>query len=196
MAGALTPLFAVAALVLAVAGVAKLRAPRGAVQALGAGRLKVRAGTVRGFAAGECVLGLWCLLAPGPAAAGLLAAVYATFAALTLMLARRHAACGCFGERDAPASPLRALLSGVFAAVALFSAAWVPHGAGWLVAHGAVTLAIGIAGCAYGVVVAYTELPAAWSAWSVRSVRSASNVSSVSSVSSGRRGGRGGRGGR
>jgi len=35
---------------------------------------------------------------------------------LALLLARRRAACGCFGEGDFPASPVQALLSAVLAA--------------------------------------------------------------------------------
>jgi hypothetical protein len=168
MSAALTAPFAVAALVLCVAGVAKLRSPRGAAQALAVGGFRVPVPAVRVFAAGELALGAWSLLVPGRLNAAVLACTYAGFAGLSALLARRHAACGCFGDHDAPATALQSLLSGMLAAVALLAAIWTPHGLGWIGGHDTVVLAIGIAGCAYGIVVAYTELPRAWSAWSPR----------------------------
>jgi hypothetical protein len=51
-------------------------------------------------------------------------------------------------------------------AVAAVASARAPHGLAWLVARP--VLLIGIAGAAYAVVLAYTELPILWSAWSGR----------------------------
>lgn len=157
MADALTVAHAVAALVLCAAGVAKLRSPRTAATALG-----VPPGLIRGFSIYEVALGTgalgWTVLSP------LLALTYAGLAALTLVLARRTQSCGCFGEGDASASSVQSLLS---LGLALVSAG-PAHGIGWLVdrAPGTVlVLVIGVAGAAYGIVVAYSQLAPAWRAW-------------------------------
>ena len=158
MADALTAPHAVAALVLCAAGVAKLRSPRTAATALG-----VRAAVIRAFSVYELALGAgalgWTVLSP------LLALTFAGLAALTFVLARRARACGCFGEGDAPASVAQSVLSLGLAVVSVCSA----HGAGWLVHRApgsAAVLVLGVAAAAYGTVVAYAEIPAAWRAWS------------------------------
>jgi hypothetical protein len=87
---------------------------------------------------------------------------------LALLLARRRAACGCFGEDDFPASRAQALLSAVLAVASAAAAVWPPHGLLDRPAGQAVVLMIGIAASAYATVLAYTQLPAAWSAWSAR----------------------------
>ncbi len=159
MADALTVPHAVAAIVLCVAGVAKLRAPRTAAAALG-----VPAGLIRAFAVYEVALGAgalaWSALSPP------LALTYLGLAALTLVLGRRVQACGCFGEGDAPASPVQSAISVLLALAAVAPA----HGAGWLLARppaSAAVLVAGIAAAAYAIVVAYAELPPAWRAWSL-----------------------------
>jgi hypothetical protein len=166
---ALTPLYATAAIVLAVAGAAKLRAPAGAVQALH--KLGVPAGSaaVRAIAGAELVLATVCLVRPSAVSAALLALVYAGFAGISTMLARSHASCGCFGENDAPASVIQSVLSAVIALALLAAAFAPPHGIGWLLGRApasALALAVGIAGSAYAIVLAYRELPQAWNAWS------------------------------
>jgi hypothetical protein len=159
MAGALTPPFALAAIVLCVAGVAKLRSPAGAAAAV-----SVRPSLIRVFALLELGLGGWAIAAPSRLSASLLAALYTCFAALAVFLARRHIPCGCFGEQDRPASGLQALLSAGLAAVAAVAAVRPPHGIGWLFARSPV-LWLALAGAAYATVLVYTALPAAWSAW-------------------------------
>jgi hypothetical protein len=168
VADVLTAPFAVAALVLIVAGVAKLRAPQVAVQALR--QLSLPGGTamIRAFAALEVALGLWALMSPGGVGAIALACCYAVFAALGALLASRSGACGCFGEGDFPASGLQAVISGVLAAACAAGAAWAPHGILDRPAGEVAVLGLGIAAAAYAVVLAYTQLPAAWSAWSAR----------------------------
>lgn len=168
MASALTAPFAAAALLLWVAALAKLRSPRVAATALSILALPSSALLIRGLAVGELALGAWCLLSPGGASAGVLAAAYGAFAILTLLLARRRAACGCFGEHDAPASVFQSLMSATFALVAVLAAVHAPHGIGWIAAHDGFVLAIGITGAAYAAAVVYVELPRAWSAWSGR----------------------------
>ena len=104
MQDVLTAPLAVAALVLVVAGVAKLRAPAPAVAALRELGLPAAAPAIRAFAVGEIALGIWALATPTSIAAIALACCYAAFAGLALLLASRRAACGCFGEGDFPAS--------------------------------------------------------------------------------------------
>jgi hypothetical protein len=165
---ALTPPFAVAAVVLCVAGLTKLRSPAGAVRALDEIRLPVPAAFVRAFAVAEVGLAAWCVIRPGVVPAAVLASVYAGFAVLALLFARQRTSCGCFGEHEAPASSAHSCMSAALAAVVAASAIWPAHGASWLLARSAgtaVALSIGIAGAAYATVLIYTELPLAWSAW-------------------------------
>jgi hypothetical protein len=165
----LTAPFAAAALVLCVAGVAKVRSPAGAVRALEvAGVPGGSAALVCAFAVLEVALGAASIAAPSALTAGLLACVYGGFAALSLRLARRRAACGCFGGDDVPASAWQSALSGVLAVVGVAAALAPPAGLGWLLGRSpgyAIVFAAGVAGCAYGAVVAYTEIPRAWGAW-------------------------------
>jgi hypothetical protein len=171
MRSALTPPLIAAACVLCVAGAAKLRYPGGAARALAGIGMPVGAYFVRGFAAFELVLGARCMVAPSSASAAALAGVYAMFAGLTLLLARRRAACGCFGDDHAPASALQSLLSATLALIAALAAIVPPFGVGWVLAGDpwfVAVLVVGSAGAVYGTVVAYTELPRAWSAWSAR----------------------------
>jgi hypothetical protein len=157
---ALTAPFAVAALVLAVAGAAKLRAPWGAAGALGWDpRL------IRSIALGELALGLAALLTPQRALAAGVAIVYLVFAGLSYRLARRSVGCGCFGAAETAASPLQSILSMVVALVCASAAVWPPHAVLSRPAVQAVVLVVGIAGAAYGVVLAYIELPSAWRAF-------------------------------
>jgi hypothetical protein len=163
--------FLVASAVLCVAGVAKLRAPAGAVRALAAAGFVARPWMIRGFALAEIALGAWAALEPTRADAAALVALYLAFSGLSLVLARRRAACGCFGEGDAPASPLQALLSAALATIAMLAAASPPHGVAWLVgqqAWFAAIMLIAAGGAAYATVAAYTDLPLAWGAWSAR----------------------------
>ncbi len=157
MADALTVPHAVAAIVLCVAGIAKLRSPGTAATALG-----VPPGLVRAFSVYELALGAgalaWTVLSP------LLALTYLGLAGLTAVLARRAQSCGCFGEGDAPASVVQSVLS---VALALASVA-AAHDIGWLFARppgSAAVLAMGIVAAVYGTVVAYSEIPLAWRAW-------------------------------
>jgi hypothetical protein len=168
MADVLMAPFAVAALVLIVAGVAKPRAPAPAAAAMRELGLPTAALATRLFAAFEIALGIWALATPTSVAAIALACCYAAFAGLALLLASRRAACGCFGEGDFPASRAQALLSAVLAVASAAAAVWPPHGLLDRPAGQAVVLVIGIAAAAYATVLAYTQLPAAWSAWSAR----------------------------
>lgn len=154
----------VAALVLGVAGAAKLRAPDAAARAVGAGRWLVRL-----LAIGELALGALALAVGGPLLIAIMAVLYAGFAILTLRLARAGKACGCFGAPQSPASPLQSALSGALAVVCLLAAIGGARSLGWILERspGVVTvLGLGTAGAVYGVVLAYSELPQLWRAWS------------------------------
>jgi hypothetical protein len=172
MAAILTAPIAVAALVLAVAGAAKLRSPGGAARALAAAGVSVPGAAVRIVAGAELALAALVLLAPGRAACALLTAMYAALALVAGTLARRGAACGCFGGGDdAPATAAHVWLSAALALVAGAGIAWPAHGIGWLFTGRpgvAAPLALGIVGAAYAAVLLYTELPSAWSAWRPR----------------------------
>ena len=171
MAAVLTAPIAVAAIVLGIAGVAKLRSPSAAKRALAAAGVSVPEGAVRTLASGELALATLVLLAPGRAASGLLAAIYVLLALVARTLARREAAWGCFGAEDAPTTAAHVWLSLALALVAVAGVAAAPHGIAWLLTGppGVIgPLALGIAGAAYATVLAYTELPAAWSAWRPR----------------------------
>ena len=167
MSAALAPPFMVAALLLCVAGLAKLRAPAVAAAALGA-----PGWTIRGLAAGEVALGVACVVDPGRGLAVALAVVYAVFAAVAAILRRRRVACGCFGDDDfLPVSRAHVLASELLCAVAVAAALASPRGLTWLVGRPvgvAVVLAVGVAGAVYGTVLLYTTVPGAWEAWSAK----------------------------
>ena len=164
MGSALAIPLLVAALVLCVAGAAKLRAPDPAARAVGADRRLVRL-----FAAGELGLGGVVLAAGGPLPAAIMAALYAGFAVLTLRLARTGESCGCFGAEQSPASRLQSALSATLAAVCLLAALGGARSLDWILGRspGIVTvLGLGTAGAVYGIVLAYSELPQLWRSWS------------------------------
>ncbi len=171
MGGALSGPLLAAAGVLLVSGLAKLRGPGPATQALAAAGLPARAGLIRLLGAGETVAGAAALLAPGRPSAALLALAYTGLAAAALILARRQAACGCFGESDTPASGAQAAMNTVLAVLAALAIAWPAHGLAWVLARSPFSAAVLLAGllaAVYGAVTAYTQLPAAWGAWSGR----------------------------
>ena len=169
MAEAVTPPFAVAAIVLCVAAVAKLRSPGTAADALAVLGAPAGVALVRAIALGELALGCWCIAAPSRIGAALIALAYGGFAGLGLALARRHASCGCFGAGESRATPAQAALSAALMVVAITATISISHGLPWIVQRGApsaAVLLIAVVAAAYATVLAYTELPAAWGAWS------------------------------
>lgn len=66
---------------------------------------------------------------------------------------------------------MHCLLSLALATVALAGVLWEPHGILWMISRPVGVdgvLAVGVTGAVYAVVLAFTELPGAWSAWSPR----------------------------
>jgi hypothetical protein len=171
VAEALSGPFVIAALTLCVAGVAKLRSPALALNTLRAAHLPGGTGVIRIFALVELTLGIMAALSPGTVPAATLACLYAGFAALALVLHRRGAACGCFGDARTPASPSQSAISAALAALCAVAAVSHPPGVTWILNRSpaiATCLMIGIAGAVFATVVAYSELPAAWRAWDGR----------------------------
>jgi hypothetical protein len=169
MSAALTAPFVAAGLVLCVAGVAKLRAPGGASRALSAIRIPAGVRLVRTLGAIEVALGALCAVQPSLGSAGAAAFLYAIFAVVSLLLAGRRSSCGCFGDQEVPATLGHSALSMALAVVAILAAFSAPHGIAWMFARPpqvAVVLVTGTVAAAYGIVLAYTELPQAWSSWS------------------------------
>ena len=163
--------FAVAAVVLCVAAVAKLRAPEQAAAALAAIGLSVSVHLIRLFAVGEFALGAWGAVAPSRPVAIVMAALYAAFAVFTIVLGRRGVSCGCFGVTEVSASPLQAAISAALSLVCVWVAIDAAHGLSWILDRPpleTLVLGVGIATAVFGTVVAYTEVPAAWDAWSRR----------------------------
>jgi hypothetical protein len=171
VAQALSGPFLIAALTLCAAGIAKVRSPAAAAEALRAARLPASAGLIRVFAVGELALGAFAAVSADAGAAAALAVVYAGFAVLVLILRRQEASCGCFGTTGAPASRSQAVISAALALVSAAAAASGTHGASWILDRSpliAMTLVLGIGSAVFATVVAYSELPAAWKAWTAR----------------------------
>jgi hypothetical protein len=109
------------ALLLVVAGAAKVRDPLPLVRALRSARLPAPVAGVRLLAAGEVALGLTAVLLGGRLTAVLVAASYAGFTAFVLVARRRGgvlAACGCFGRADTPPTTGHVVTTGALAVLA------------------------------------------------------------------------------
>jgi hypothetical protein len=119
--------FAAACVVLAVAGIAKLRRPVGTRPAAAALGLPASPGAVRALGVFELAFAL-AGLALGGAAAAMVAAVYGALAvaAARLLVRAPGTACGCLGVSDAPVSPTHIVVNVVAAAAALCAAAGGP----------------------------------------------------------------------
>ncbi len=168
MSEVLTAPVLMAAALVCVAAVAKLREPAGAARALIVLGLPARTWAVRSLSAVELAVGVAVLAVPGRAPVAVLAGLYVTFGSAGAALRGRGVACGCFGG-SAPGEPVslaHVMLSGALALVCAAGAVWPPHGLTWTAARP--VLAIGIIGCTYAAVLAYTQLPVAWGAWRTR----------------------------
>lgn len=127
MLGIAGPFFAAAAL-LGAAGLAKLIRPRSTAQALRSAGLPGTLLLGRGLGAVELAIAVGALLSGDRLAAGLVAACYLGFALFTvrLLVLAEAASCGCFGESEAPATPVHVALNLAAATAAALAAGWPP----------------------------------------------------------------------
>lgn len=113
------------AVVVAVAGLAKLRDPLPARRLLYGLGLRVPASAVRSVGVGELCLGAAAIAVGGRVSAALLAATYLGFSVIGVTGIRAAAGegCGCFGGRsDAPLGPEHLATTALSAAVAVGAA--------------------------------------------------------------------------
>jgi hypothetical protein len=138
----LEPLFYMAACLLAISGVVKLRNPNPAARALVVANVPfagVAAGRVVGMI--EVIVATSAFLAPKPLGAAALGLCYLTFAGFVLFMTRfRPAAtsCGCLGSRDVAPNYVHALLDtigGLIAILTLFGSSR-PNAIEWLRSFG------------------------------------------------------------
>ncbi len=163
------PLVSVPAAVLVVAGVAKLRAPASAGDALRAAGLPPGRVPARVVGAAELMAGAAVLVAPSRPALALAAALYAALACVAVRLLRASvvASCGCFGAA-APPSRVHVLFD-VGAALLMAGAALSPPPAVLALAVRAplagVGLVVACAAAAYAVTLVLAHLPQAVAAY-------------------------------
>jgi Methylamine utilisation protein MauE len=121
------PILAVAAGVLVVSGVAKMRRPVAAAEAIAAVGLPGGVVAVRGLAAAEILVGLACLISPNRIAAAALALLYLALAGFVIAawrLPEPLASCGCMGgDSDPPPHPLHAAMDVVLAGAGVLAVA-------------------------------------------------------------------------
>jgi hypothetical protein len=119
-----------ATVVLAAAGAAKTVRPAETVNALRQAGLpgRVVPVAVRVGAAGEVVLAVAAVLAPGALTGGLVAAAYTGFAVFVVLAWNQGwalSSCGCFGRPDTPPTVLHAVLNvGAAVSAVWWAAAW------------------------------------------------------------------------
>jgi hypothetical protein len=126
--------YAAAAVLLAVAGVPKVREPGDLVRAVRSVGMPFGRNAVRAFAAAEVVVALAALVVPGRVSAALLALMYAGFTAFVVLALRRGgvlSSCGCFGRADTPPTPAHAVVTGTASVVALLVAVDPPGPGAW-----------------------------------------------------------------
>lgn len=170
MSDALAPLVWTLAALLAIAGIAKIRHPAPAANAmaragLGAGRSGAQ---LTGLV--ECGVGAWGLVDPGVLALGALAVAYATLASGIWAMRKADVAdCGCFGE-SASLKPSRLHLAVNLMAAATCALAALSPPPGLEATTGrapfeAVALIAGVAAAIGLSYLAFTALPQTWNAY-------------------------------
>jgi hypothetical protein len=138
--------YAAAAVLLAVAGVPKVRDPGDLVRAVRSVGMPVGRTAVRAFAAVEVVVAIAALAVPTRLTAALLALMYAGFTVFVVTALRRGgvlSSCGCFGKADTPPTRAHALVTGAASGTALLVALDPPGAGAWsaLTDSGAVAVA-------------------------------------------------------
>jgi hypothetical protein len=122
----LTAVLGAGALVLLVAGAAKVADPTRTAGALRARGWPASAALVRVGAAAELLVGAGALVVGGPVLAGLVAVSYLAFAlfvAAALTSGTPIGTCGCLGRADTPPTALHVVIDATLAAGALAAAA-------------------------------------------------------------------------
>lgn len=120
----MTALHASAAVLLVVAGVAKLVRPAPTADLLAALGLPAKPAVAAAIGLGEVVLGTAALAVGGPVTAGATGVVYLGFTvAVVRALVVGAPSCGCFGRADAPPSPVHVVGDLVFAIVSFVAVA-------------------------------------------------------------------------
>jgi Methylamine utilisation protein MauE len=168
----LAPPFFLAAALLVLAGVVKLRSPDATAQAIMDAGLPGSRTVARGVGVAEIVIGAWALGWPAAGGAPVCGALYAAFAGFLVyvLVARPDAgSCGCAGPTAVPPSRLHATLN-IFAAIVAFAYATTaaPSLETWARSLGweAVPVAFGAALAGWLCVVSVTAVPDAFRAWS------------------------------
>jgi Methylamine utilisation protein MauE len=168
---ALLPLLAIAAGVMLLAGLAKLRSPASAQEAISAFGLPPSLTLVRALGGTEVCIGALCLVAPGPIALIALASAYLVFAAAIgarWLRGERQVPCGCFGDSSVPTHLGHLAMNLVCAAVALAALVKPPPSLTTTFGYGlpALTLLVGIGCSVYLIFALLTLLPDSWRAYS------------------------------
>jgi hypothetical protein len=140
------------ALLVVVAGVAKLRSPEPTERALRAlGVTAASAAPARVLGVSELVLGVWALLAGSAPACAALALLHLGFAMVTARLRRMPSVpCGCLGSSEAPATTVGLVLNLACAVVAAAAVALPPGPVGNAVADAPLTAAVTVVVAATG----------------------------------------------
>lgn len=113
--------FLAAAALLVLAGLPKLKDPLPLVRAMRSARLPASRRLVRALAAAEVLVGVAAFTWPSRLTAAAVAASYAGFSVVVLLVRRRGGvlgSCGCFGKPDTPATRTHAAVTAVLAVAA------------------------------------------------------------------------------
>lgn len=120
------PLLA-AAVVLIIAGTAKIARPEGTATALRAAGLPGGRSVATTLGLGEVLLGTVAAIWAPSAAVAALAVVYLAFSAFSIRLIRRQgsaASCGCFGMAESPVHTVHVVVNALVAATVGASLVW------------------------------------------------------------------------
>jgi uncharacterized membrane protein YphA (DoxX/SURF4 family) len=168
----LLPAFAVAAILLVVAGASKIASPYMTQASLSTAGLPAPLAAVRVLALAEVAIGAAALIEPTTLTAAVAAVAYATFCLFTVRLLRmadEGVDCGCFGGAGSEVSRIHVALNATAFAICAAAAAWPPPGPGWVFGRApltAIAVSIGIAAAAYASFLAFTVFPRAWRSYS------------------------------
>ena len=171
MPAVLLPAFAVAAVLLIVAGAAKIASPYMTQASLSTAGLPAPLFGVRALALAEVAIGTAALLDPSTPTALAMALAYGAFCLFTLRLLRMAddgVDCGCFGGAGSEVSRIHVGLNAAAFAVSVAAAAWPPPGPDWVFSRSpltAVAFCVGVAASAYASFLAFTVFPRAWQSY-------------------------------